>query len=122
MTDVSQFEKQLHQKHFEDILSKFNELSEWMSSTFSDVDFSVEFNDDSRNPVQPAFHIKMRLMTGEDMTPNDRLLKKSVITITPAIWDDAMLMTKFIRDIPNLKVSIAREINDWYNTQKLKSV
>lgn len=117
--DINVLEKELHQRQFSDILAQFNILSEWMDKNFSDVEFSVEFNDDSANPVQPAFHIKTRLFTGLDMTPEDRLLKKHTITITPIIWDDPMLMAKFIKNIvPSFQTSIAKEVNDWYNKHK----
>lgn len=124
MSDISIYEKQVAQRQFEDILSQFSKLSEWMDKNFSDVEFSVEFNDDSQNPIQPAFHIKTRLFTGTDMTPEDRLLKKNTITITPIIWDDTILMTKFIKNIvPSFQKSISKEVNDWYHkhNQKHKS-
>lgn len=117
--DVSVFEKQLIQRQFEDLLAQFNILSEWMDRNYSDVEFSVEFNDDSQNPNTPAFHIKTRLFTGVDMTPEDRLLKKHTITITKDIWDDPILMGKFIKNIvPSFQKSIAKEVNDWYNKHK----
>lgn len=120
---INTFEKELHQRQFEDILAQFNKLSEWMDKNFSDVEFNVEFNDDSQNPVHPAFHIKTRLFTGTDMTPNDRMLKKAVITITPTIWDDPIVMAKFIKDIvPSFQKSITKEVNDWYNRHQEKSV
>jgi hypothetical protein len=119
MDNINVLEKQLAQRQFEDILDQFNILSEWVNLNFTDVDFSVEFNDDSQNPAGPAFHIKTRLFTGTDMTPEDRLLKKNVITITPEIWDNTVLMMKFIKNIvPSFQKSIAKEVNDYYQRNK----
>lgn len=116
---ISIYEKKITERQFEDILAQFDILSEWMARNYSDVEFNVEFNDDSQNPIEPAFHIKTRLFTGLDMTPEDRLLKKNTITITKTIWDDPILMGKFIKNIvPSFQKSIAKEVNDWYSKHK----
>lgn len=117
--NLSIYEKQLTERQFSDILDQFNILCEWMDRNYTDVEFNVEFNDDSQNPISPAFHIKTRLFTGLDMTPEDRLLKKNTITITKDIWDDPILMGKFIKNIvPSFQKSIAKEVNDWYSKHK----
>lgn len=109
------YEGQLHQQQFQDILAAFNELSEWVDKNFSDIEFNVEFNDDSQNPIHPRFVIKSRLFTGMQMTPHDRLLKKSQLTITPEVFNDPLLMAKWIKNIvPSFKASITKEVNDYY--------
>ena len=119
MESFDVYAKQLTQQQFEDILAQFNILSEWMDKNYKDVEFSIEFNDDSANPAGPAFHIKTRLFTGTDMTPEDRLLKKHTITITPDIWLDTILMMKFIKNIvPSFQRSITKEVNDYYQRNK----
>lgn len=115
------FQKQVVQKQFEDILKEFNELSEWVDKNWKDIEFSVEFNDDSANPVQPSFKIKSRLFTGTDMSMGDRMLKHHSIVITPDIWNDNMLMMKFIKNIqPSFKRTITEQCNNWYNERKAK--
>jgi hypothetical protein len=119
--NLNVIEGQIHQQQFQDILAAFNELSEWVDKNFSDVEFNVEFNDDSQNPVHPRFIIKTRLFTGMDMTPNDRLLKKNAQYITPEVFSDPMLMAKWIKNIvPSYKASITKEVNDWYNRHQEK--
>lgn len=117
--DLNVIESQLHQQQFQDILAKFSELSEWVDKNFSDIEFNVEFNDDSQNPILPRFIIKTRLFTGMDMTPDDRLLKKAEFYITKEVFDDPMLMQKWINNIvPSFQKSITKEVNDYYNKHK----
>ncbi len=119
LNEVSLYEAQLHQQQFEDILHQFNILSEWVEKNFSDVEFSVEFNDDTGNPVNPAFRIKSRLFTGVHMTPEDRLLKKHEIPISREVFDDPILMAKFIKSIvPSFQQSITKEVNAYYARNK----
>lgn len=119
--DLNVLEGQLHQRQFQDILAKFSELSEWVDKNFSDIEFNVEFNDDSQNPVHPRFVIKTRLFTGKEMTPHDRLLKKAEFSITPEIFADPVLMAKWINNIvPSFQKSITKEVNDWYNRHQEK--
>jgi len=113
---------QVYQQQFEGILKEFSELSEWVDKNFSDVEFSVEFNDDSQNPLVPSFKIKTRLFTGIDMSLGDRLLKKHEIVITPEIWEDNILMSRFIKNIqPSFKKSITELVNNWYQLRKEKT-
>lgn len=120
-TAYETFQKQVVQKQFEDILKEFNELSEWVSKNWSDIQFTIEFNDDSQNPIQPSFKIKSRLFTGIDMSMGDRLLKYNTIVITPDIWTDNMLMMKFVKNIqPSFKKHITELCNNWYNERKAK--
>ena len=117
--DLNVLEKQLAQRQFEDILAQFNILSEWVKQNFSDVDFTVEFNDDSQNPITPRFVIKTRLFTGTDMTPEDRLLKKAEFSITEELFRDTITMNKWIRNIvPSFQKSITKEVNDYYQRNK----
>ena len=122
LSDPSVLEKSLVQSRFASLLEQFNILSEWMDKTFSDVEFSVEFNDDSQNPLGPQFHIKTRLFTGIDMSLGDRMLRHHKITITPEIWEDPITMGKFIKNIvPSFQKSITKEVNDWYQQRKAKT-
>lgn len=121
--DINLYESQLHQRQFQDILAQFNILSEWVAKNFSDIEFNVEFNDDSGNPILPRFVIRTRLFTGNDMAiADDRLLKKAEFSITKEIFDDPIVMNKWIKNIvPSFQTSIAREVNNWYNLQKMKA-
>jgi hypothetical protein len=112
---VNVLERQLAQRQFEDILAQFNILSEWVKRNYSDVDFTVEFNDDSQNPITPRFVIRTRLFTGTDMTPEDRLLKKAEFSITEELFLDTITMNKWIKNIvPSFQKSIAKEVNAYY--------
>ena len=120
-TNVQALFSDVYNRQFQDILKEFNELSEWVDKNFSDIEFTVEFNDDSQHPVHPSFKIKSRLFTGINMSLGDRMLKKHQVVITPAIWEDNLLMSNFIRNIqPSYKKSITELVNNWYNERKAK--
>jgi hypothetical protein len=113
--------KAISQRQFERVMSEFNKISEWVSKNFSEVTFRVEFNDDSQNPVDPAFRIKTRLMTTKMMDLNDQLLRKHEFVIRSVIWEDAILMEKWINNLyPSITSSISDLINNWYARKKVE--
>lgn len=113
--------KQISQQQFQDILDAFNRIGEWVNENFTEVDFHVEFNDDSQNPVDPAFRIKTRIFTTKNMDEHDQFLRKSELTIRKATWDDQFLMAKWIRLLePTFKRDITHQINDWYARKKVE--
>lgn len=121
--DLHELLEQHNRRQLEDIIAQFNILSEWVDKNFSDVQFSVEFNDDSRNPILPQFIIRTRLFTGMDITPKDRYLKKTEHRITKEIWSDTVLMNKWIKNIvPSYQKSITKEVNAYYAKNKQTSV
>lgn len=112
---------QISQQQFQDILDIFNRISEWVDENFTEVDFTVEFNDDSQNPVDPAFRIKTRLFTTKNMDEHDQFLRKSELVIRKATWEDQFLMAKWIKLLePTFKRSIADQINNWYARKKVE--
>jgi len=113
------YEKKVAQWQFEGIFEAFDNISRWVDKYFPEVSFTVEFNDDSGNPVYPSFKIKSRLFTDKTMDRNDQLLKKHEIVIRKEVWEDPMLMQKFIANLePQFKNSIASLVNSWYNRKK----
>lgn len=113
--------KQISQQQFQDILAAFNEISEWVEKNFTEVDFSVEFNDDSQNPVDPAFRIKTRLFTTKNMDRDDQFLRKNELVIRAVTWEDQFLMAKWIKElVPAFQRSISHQINDWYARKKVE--
>lgn len=123
MSDVKELFSQHYSKQFERVLEEFKRVDDYVNKNFSDLAWSVEFNDDSQNPLGPAFHIKPRLFTGTDMSMGDRLLlnKQLKITITPEIWEDPTTMNEFIKQIyPLFTHKITEAANEWYQMRKQK--
>lgn len=112
---------QISQQQFQDILDAFSRISEWVDKNFTEVEFSVEFNDDSANPVDPAFRIKTRLITTKNMDRDDQFLRKSELVIRKAQWEDQFLMAKWIKLLePTFQRDISHMINDWYARKKVE--
>jgi hypothetical protein len=112
---------QISQQQFQDILAAFNRISEWVNKNFTEVDFSVEFNDDSQNPVDPAFRIKTRLITTKNMDEHDQFLRKSELVIRKEVWEDQFLMAKWIKLLePTFQRDISHMVNDWYARKKVE--
>lgn len=112
-------QKKVSQYQFEAIVSVFNDVSEWVTKNFSEVSFQVEFNDDSQNPRDPAFRIKTRLITSKAMDKDDQFLKKFELVIRTPMWEDSLLMQKWIAAIyPTFTNSITKQINEWYAHKK----
>ena len=113
--------KQVNQYQFEAIMEAFNNITEWLAKDFPEVDFQVEFNDDSMNPVDPAFRIKTRLITDKSMDEHDQFLRKSELVIRSDQWNNPMLMQAWIdKLVPSFKHSISHQINDWYARKKVE--
>lgn len=122
--DLRELIERHNRQQFQDLLEAFNTVSEWVDKNFKEVQFSVEFNDDSQNPIKPQFKIKCRLFTGKDMDPSkeDQLLKFYEMSFTKEVWDDPVVMTKAIRLIPEkFKETITQEVNSWYQMKKQKA-
>ena len=119
-TDID-FEKQVAQYQFEAILEAFNKITEWLAKDFPEVNFQVEFNDDSQNPTDPAFRIKTRLITDKSMDQHDQFLRKNELVIRKAIWDDPIVMKKWTDNLfPSFQKSISEQINNWYARKKVE--
>lgn len=113
--------KQVSQQQFQDILAAFNEISEWVNKNFTEVDFTVEFNDDSQNPVDPAFRIKTRLMTTKNMDKEDQFLRKNELVIRSPVWEDPITMGLWIKKlVPSFQQSITKSVNEWYAKKKVE--
>lgn len=124
MSDVKDLFSQHYASQFSRIMEEFKKVDDYVAKNFSDVEWSVEFNDDSQNPLGPKFHIKPRLFTGRGMSMGDRLLlnKQLTITITPEIWEDPNTMNEFIKQIyPLFTHKITEAVNDWYKLRKAKT-
>lgn len=115
------FEKQVAQYQFEAIMEAFNKITEWLAKDFPEVDFSVEFNDDSQNPVKPRFVIKTRMITDKTMDRDDQLLRKNELVITVEAWNDPIVMKKWTDQLfPSFQNSISEVINNWYARKKVE--
>ncbi len=113
------FEKQVAQYQFEGIMDAFNTITEWLAKDFPEVNFQVEFNDDSGNPVNPAFRIKTRLITDKTMDHTDQLLRKNELVIKKEMWDNPLVMAEWTKKlVPSFKKSVSEQINDWYAKKK----
>lgn len=115
------FEKQVAQYQFEAIMEAFNKITEWLAKDFPEVNFSVEFNDDSQNPVKPRFVIKTRMITDKTMDRDDQLLRKNELVITVEAWNDPIVMKKWTDQLfPSFQNSISEVINNWYARKKVE--
>lgn len=113
--------RNISQKQFEQIMEAFDEISRWVEKNFSEVSFTVEFNDDSQNPVDPSFQIKSRLMTTKAMDLHDQLLRKNTLKIRQQDWDDPIYMQKWIALlVPKFTDTISETINNWYARKKVE--
>ena len=118
---VIEMERMISQKQFEQIMGEFDRISEWMDKNFSEVDFHVEFNDDSANKIDPAFRIKTRVFTTKNMDRDDQRLIKNELVIRPQVWNDPIVMQKWINMLfPSFTHSISEQINDWYARKKVE--
>jgi hypothetical protein len=123
MSDIRPIDmaKQVSQYQFEAIMEAFNTITEWLAKDFPEVDFTVEFNDDSQNPVDPAFRIKTRLITDKSMDQDDQFLRKNELVIRTAMWEDSILMSKWTAMlVPSFKKNISDQINNWYARKKVE--
>lgn len=121
MNKALEFEKQVAQYQFEAIMDAFNKITEWLAKDFPEVNFQVEFNDDSSNPTDPAFRIKTRLITDKSMDKNDQFLRKNELVIKKEHWDDPLLMKKWTDALfPSFQNSISDQINNWYARKKVE--
>ena len=119
--DVIEMERQISQKQFERIMEEFDKISEWIDKNFSEVQFSVEFNDDSGNPIDPAFHIKSRVITTKAMDRDDQRLIKNELVIRPKDWNDSIKMNIWISKLfESFTKSISDQINNWYARKKVE--
>lgn len=121
MTDALTFEKQVAQYQFEAIMEAFDKITRWLAKDFPEVNFQVEFNDDSANPTDPAFRIKTRLITDKSMDEHDQFLRKNELVIRQAQWDDPILMKQWTDKLfPSFQNSISDQINNWYARKKVE--
>ena len=119
--DVIEMERQISQKQFERIMEEFDKISEWIDKNFSEVQFTVEFNDDSGNPIDPAFRIKSRVITTKAMDRDDQRLIKNELVIRPKDWNDPIKMNIWISKLyESFTKSIADQINNWYARKKVE--
>ena len=119
--DVIEMERQISQKQFERIMEEFDKISEWIDKNFSEVQFSVEFNDDSGNPIDPAFRIKSRVITTKAMDRDDQRLIKNELVIRPKDWNDSIKMNIWISKLfESFTKSISDQINNWYARKKVE--
>lgn len=119
--DVIEMERQISQKQFERIMEEFDKISEYIDKNFSEVQFTVEFNDDSGNPIDPAFRIKSRVITTKAMDRDDQRLIKNELVIRPKDWNDPIKMNIWISKLyESFTKSIADQINNWYARKKVE--
>lgn len=119
--DVIEMERQISQKQFERIMEEFDKISEYIDKNFSEVQFTVEFNDDSNNPIDPAFRIKSRVITTKAMDRDDQRLIKNELVIRPKDWNDPIKMNIWISKLyESFTKSIADQINNWYARKKVE--
>lgn len=119
--DVIEMERMISQHQFERIMEEFSKISEWVDKNFSEVQFTVEFNDDSGNPVDPAFRIKSRLITTKNMDRDDQRLVKNELVIRPKDWNDQITMEQWIQKLfPSFTRTISDTINNWYARKKVE--
>ena len=119
--DVIEMERQISQKQFERIMEEFDKISEYIDKNFSEVQFTVEFNDDSGNPIDPAFRIKSRVITTKAMDRDDQRLIKNELVIRPKDWNDPIKMNIWISKLfESFTKSISDQINNWYARKKVE--
>lgn len=119
--DVIEMERQISQKQFERIMEEFDKISEYIDKNFSEVQFTVEFNDDSGNPIDPAFRIKSRVITTKAMDRDDQRLIKNELVIRPKDWNDSIKMNIWISKLfESFTKSISDQINNWYARKKVE--
>lgn len=119
--DVIEMERMISQHQFERIMEEFSKISEWVDKNFSEVQFTVEFNDDSGNPIDPAFRIKSRLITTKNMDRDDQRLVKNELVIRPKDWNDQITMEQWTQKLfPSFTRTISDTINNWYARKKVE--
>lgn len=119
--DVIEMERMVSQHQFERIMEEFSKISEWVDKNFSEVQFTVEFNDDSGNPIDPAFRIKSRLITTKNMDRDDQRLVKNELVIRPKDWNDQITMEQWTQKLfPSFTSTISDTINNWYARKKVE--
>ena len=119
--DVIEMERMISQHQFERIMEEFSKISEWVDKNFSEVQFTVEFNDDSGNPIDPAFRIKSRLITTKNMDRDDQRLVKNELVIRPKDWNDQITMEQWTQKLfPSFTSTISDTINNWYARKKVE--
>lgn len=119
--DVIEMERMISQHQFERIMEEFSKISEWVDKNFSEVQFTVEFNDDSGNPIDPAFRIKSRLITTKNMDRDDQRLVKNELVIRPKDWNDQITMEQWTQKLfSSFTSTISDTINNWYARKKVE--
>lgn len=112
------FFRKVNQAQWDDLLYQYLLLDEWMKKTFPEATARFEFNADN---TKKRITVIVSVLSGEEMSPEDRLFKQFTLVLTEATWYNTVEMDKIIKSIyPATVQMITRIINDHYKKSKQK--